>query len=178
MSESFSQARRGVKPHRASQIAGFPRLLLSIAESSELTPCLPARLRSASRASSSFAGHVGSESALGEVCLAEAPEGSEGGPLPIVLSTIFQRILNRRIRQSPSAKPFVSARSSQNRGRCGSCAIVGMGPRRFVYILRSDTHADRHYVGLTSDVAGRLHWHNTGPSGVTVHHRPGHSSSR
>ena len=47
-----------------------------------------------------------------------------------------------------------------------------MVPRRFVYILRSDTDPDRHYVGLTSDVAERLHWHNTGPSGVAVHHRP------
>jgi hypothetical protein len=34
-----------------------------------------------------------------------------------------------------------------------------MEPRRFVYILRSDTDPDRHYVGLTSDVAERLHWH-------------------
>jgi hypothetical protein len=40
-----------------------------------------------------------------------------------------------------------------------------MEPRRFVYILHSDTDPDRHYVGLTSDVAERLHWHNTGPSG-------------
>jgi putative endonuclease len=48
----------------------------------------------------------------------------------------------------------------------------GMQSRRFVYILRSDTHPDRHYVGLTSDVAGRVHWHNNGPSGVTLHHRP------
>ncbi len=47
-----------------------------------------------------------------------------------------------------------------------------MGPRRFVYILRSNTHPDRHYVGLTSDVERRLYFHNTGPSGVTVHHRP------
>jgi predicted GIY-YIG superfamily endonuclease len=47
-----------------------------------------------------------------------------------------------------------------------------MDSRRFVYILRSDTHPDRHYVGLTSDVARRLHWHNNGPSGVTIHHRP------
>jgi predicted GIY-YIG superfamily endonuclease len=47
-----------------------------------------------------------------------------------------------------------------------------MEQRRFVYILRSDTHPDRHYVGLTSEVERRLHWHNTGPSGVTVHHRP------
>ena len=47
-----------------------------------------------------------------------------------------------------------------------------MEPRRFVYILRSDSHPDRHYVGLTSDVEERLRWHNTGPSGVTAHHRP------
>lgn len=47
-----------------------------------------------------------------------------------------------------------------------------MEPRHFVYILRSDTHPERHYVGLTSDVARRLHWHNNGPSGVTVNHRP------
>ena len=47
-----------------------------------------------------------------------------------------------------------------------------MEPRRFVYILRSDTQPGRHYVGLTSDVAGRLQWHNTSSSGVTVQHRP------
>jgi len=44
--------------------------------------------------------------------------------------------------------------------------------KRFVYILRSITHPDRHYVGLTSDVAERLSWHNNGPSGVTLHNRP------
>jgi len=44
--------------------------------------------------------------------------------------------------------------------------------RRFVYILRSDARPDRHYVGLTSDVAGRLHWHNEGPSGVRRASRP------
>jgi putative endonuclease len=43
---------------------------------------------------------------------------------------------------------------------------------RFVYILRSDVDPDRHYVGLTADVQRRLAWHNTGPSGVTVRHRP------
>jgi predicted GIY-YIG superfamily endonuclease len=46
-----------------------------------------------------------------------------------------------------------------------------MDQKRFVYILRSDTHPDRHYVGLTSDVERRLARHNTGPSGVTRHHR-------
>jgi len=47
-----------------------------------------------------------------------------------------------------------------------------MGLRRFVYILRSATDPNRHYVGLTGDVGERLYWHNNGPSGVTVHHRP------
>ena len=50
-----------------------------------------------------------------------------------------------------------------------------MGPKRFVYILRSAADPDRHYVGITSDVIDverRLNWHNAGPSGVTVHHRP------
>lgn len=47
-----------------------------------------------------------------------------------------------------------------------------MEPRRFVYILRSDVSPDRHYVGLTTDVERRLHWHNHGPSGVTTANRP------
>lgn len=47
-----------------------------------------------------------------------------------------------------------------------------MESRRFVYILRSDADPSRHYVGLTSDVDRRVFWHNTGPSGVTVRHRP------
>ena len=47
-----------------------------------------------------------------------------------------------------------------------------MEQRRFVYILRSNADPNRHYVGITSDVERRLDWHNTGPSGVTVHHRP------
>lgn len=47
-----------------------------------------------------------------------------------------------------------------------------MDSRRFVYILRSDSQPDRYYVGLTSDVTRRLAWHNSGPSGVTVHHHP------
>ena len=47
----------------------------------------------------------------------------------------------------------------------------GLG-QRFVYVLRSDTNPDRHYVGRTSSVDERLYWHNTGPSGQTVMHRP------
>lgn len=47
----------------------------------------------------------------------------------------------------------------------------GIG-RRFVYVLRSQSDPTRHYVGVTSDVDGRLEWHNHGPSGQTVHNRP------
>ncbi len=47
-----------------------------------------------------------------------------------------------------------------------------MEQRRFVYILRSDPAPNRHYVGPTSDVERRLHWHNSAPSGVTIHNRP------
>ena len=47
----------------------------------------------------------------------------------------------------------------------------GIG-RRFVYILRSETEPDRHYVGRTADVAERLDWHNRGRCGYTIHHRP------
>jgi predicted GIY-YIG superfamily endonuclease len=44
--------------------------------------------------------------------------------------------------------------------------------KRFVYIIRSDVEPSRHYVGITSDVRQRLEWHNHGPSGHTVSHRP------
>ena len=49
--------------------------------------------------------------------------------------------------------------------------MLGIG-KRFVCILRSDVDPDRHYVGLTSDVNNRLEWHNHGPCGQTVEHRP------
>ena len=43
---------------------------------------------------------------------------------------------------------------------------------RFVYILRSESDPSRHYVGRTANVDDRLDWHNGGPSGYTVQHRP------
>jgi predicted GIY-YIG superfamily endonuclease len=55
--------------------------------------------------------------------------------------------------------------------RAPSLAMRGIG-RRFVYILRSETDPRRHYVGITSDVDRRLEWHNFGPSGHTLDHRP------
>ena len=47
----------------------------------------------------------------------------------------------------------------------------GIG-KRFVYVLRSDSDRDRHYVGITSDPERRLEWHNHGPCGQTLRHRP------
>jgi putative endonuclease len=47
----------------------------------------------------------------------------------------------------------------------------GIG-KRFVYILRSETDTESHYVGVTDDVDRRLDWHNAGPCGHTVQHRP------
>jgi len=44
--------------------------------------------------------------------------------------------------------------------------------RRIVYIIRSESDPSRHYTGITNDVKGRLDWHNSGPSGYTVHNRP------
>lgn len=47
------------------------------------------------------------------------------------------------------------------------------GPeKRIVYVLRSDSDPDRHYVGVTSDLPARLRWHNHGPSGHTMSCRP------
>ena len=47
----------------------------------------------------------------------------------------------------------------------------GIG-RRFVYILRSVPDPSRYYVGIASDPDERLDWHNGGPCGYTVAHRP------
>ena len=47
----------------------------------------------------------------------------------------------------------------------------GIG-KRYVYVLRSDQDPSRHYVGVSENVDNRLEWHNTGPAGQTVQHRP------
>lgn len=41
-------------------------------------------------------------------------------------------------------------------------------PLRFVYVLQSLVRPERHYVGLTSDVAQRLAVHNSGGSKHTM----------
>lgn len=44
--------------------------------------------------------------------------------------------------------------------------------KRFVYVLQSLTNPERFYVGVTADVDRRLEWHNHGPTGHTLKHRP------
>ena len=44
--------------------------------------------------------------------------------------------------------------------------------KRIVYIIRSDVDPSRHYVGITNDLRARLEWHNRGPCGHTLSHRP------
>lgn len=47
----------------------------------------------------------------------------------------------------------------------------GVG-KQFVHIIRSEREPARHYVGITSDPNRRLEWHNHGPNGHTLEHRP------
>ena len=47
-----------------------------------------------------------------------------------------------------------------------------MAPKRFVYILRSETDPNRPYIGLTSDVRARLADHNAGRCPHTARYRP------
>jgi predicted GIY-YIG superfamily endonuclease len=49
--------------------------------------------------------------------------------------------------------------------------VQGIG-KRFVYLIRSDSDSNRHYVGVTGNPEERLRWHNEGPGGHTVDHRP------
>jgi putative endonuclease len=49
--------------------------------------------------------------------------------------------------------------------------MAGTG-KRFVYVVRSASDPTRHYVGLTSDVANRLVWHNGPGGGHTGSGRP------
>ena len=58
-------------------------------------------------------------------------------------------------------------------GRPGSCHAGGMpGEKRFVYVIRSESDAARHYTGLTGELAGRLRWHNGSASGYGVRYLP------
>ena len=44
----------------------------------------------------------------------------------------------------------------------------------YAYILHSERHPDRRYVGFTRDLKGRLADHSTGKNPSTQHGRPWH----
>ncbi len=45
---------------------------------------------------------------------------------------------------------------------------------KYVYILRSISHPDKHYTGLTDDIISRLAKHNAGDVKHTSKYRPWH----
>lgn len=47
-----------------------------------------------------------------------------------------------------------------------------MAAKRFVYILRSERAVERYYTGVTSNVLGRLTFHNNGLCVHTASGRP------
>lgn len=53
-----------------------------------------------------------------------------------------------------------------------NCNAVTAKEKHFVYVLRSTVDAERHYVGLTADVAERVAAHNAGQSIHTASKRP------
>ena len=53
------------------------------------------------------------------------------------------------------------------------CTRLGVATeKRIVYIIRSEADPSRFYTGITCDVDARIDWHNRGPSGYSVDHRP------
>jgi predicted GIY-YIG superfamily endonuclease len=49
---------------------------------------------------------------------------------------------------------------------------VSLPEKCTVYIIRSQKNPARHYIGLTSDLARRLEWHNAGLNVATAAHGP------
>jgi putative endonuclease len=71
--------------------------------------------------------------------------------------------------QIPPSREGASLACGTARAFCTSMHGI---PKRIVYVLRSEADRTRHYVGITNDIDGRLHWHNHGPTGHTTSHRP------
>src|SRR6185295_8813269 len=84
----------------------------------------------------------------------------------------------------PTGVSLQIVESAQNRTRSEELFQVRPGPchayrrrvdgaeKRIVFIIRSVSEPSRHYVGITSNMRDRLEWHNYGPCGHTVPHRP------
>jgi putative endonuclease len=71
-----------------------------------------------------------------------------------------------------SSEPILdSLENSHGAVRASAVSMHGI-EKRIVYIIRSDADSSRHYVGITNDLHSRLEWHNHGPCGHTLSHRP------
>jgi hypothetical protein len=155
-------------------------------------PCLPASLRSPAgetpprRATAGKpASHLlPASTPTGEGCLAVAAAGAratEGEPRRRTTDAGFEPASNPAARKLRSPSPLLANHSVKCQGSTARAVqrrqvMQGVG-KRFVYVLRSDSDPDRHYVGITSDPDRRLEWHNHGPCGHTTGHRPWTPSS-
>ena len=50
--------------------------------------------------------------------------------------------------------------------------VVAYPARRFVYIIRSVSHPEKRYIGVSGDIAARLSAHNAGQNRATAAWRP------
>ena len=103
-------------------------------------------------------------------CPAEAAKPRRRTSVSEYLHSIEERnirVLRDRFHGTASEFPIVLAGPKD----ATAIQMQGVGAR-FVYVLRSDSDPSRHYVGRATDVDERLEWHNAGPCGYTLRHRP------
>ena len=79
-------------------------------------------------------------------------------------------------RRMLGASYFPRRRKKPDGFRCGSIRaprrLVPIDEKRIVYILRSESDARRHFVGITTDPWRELLWHNAGSCRHTVQSGP------
>jgi hypothetical protein len=92
---------------------------------------------------------------------------SEGGPL---FPRTCDSIEVHNLRTSPSILSSASRFLADFVG--AKHAMVILLALDLSTSLRSDSDPSRHYVGRATDVDERLEWHNAGPCGYTLQHRP------
>ena len=85
------------------------------------------------------------------------------------MSCASRRSLNAQ-RLPPEVR--LSAQHPAIRDGVDVACVVGMTAKRFVYVLTTGEGIPRYYVGITSDVAQRLVWHNEGHCTHTAKYRP------
>ena len=90
------------------------------------------------------------------------PDRCNCDPLPGVVVRLLR---TWALTSSDSGANSLGARAAPDSGMAST-------EKRIVYIIQSKADPARFYTGITHDVDARLDWHNRGPCGCTVHHRP------